>query len=198
VQHSVPCLPVTVLTLAEMSAKTNLDLRVLIRDLATHRDSVDRRQLYWALIMADLWVPARADSAPGHLQPGDLQPLDRAGPGGMASFAAFTHEDAARLWQDDEGADLPLRLEKIAVADLLPIVLDAGAGSLMLNVASNYGGELYRHELETCVDGIRKLAKRQAAAAASEATVSEPAAPETPTEDPDARTLWQRLTGWLG
>ena len=58
----------------------NSDIRGMIRDLALKRDSIDRRQLYFALIQAEVWVPVSVTSAAGHVTPGDLQPLDREGP----------------------------------------------------------------------------------------------------------------------
>ena len=70
-----------------MSAPENSDLRTLIRDLAMRRESHDRRQLYWALISADVLTPVSVDSAEANIQPGDLHPLDREALGGMASFS---------------------------------------------------------------------------------------------------------------
>ena len=173
-----------------MSQPINNDLRTMIRDLAKKRDSVDRRQLYYALIKAEVWTPVQSAYVAGQLQPADLHPLDREALGGLASFAVFTHDKAAEVWQKEEGEGVPLRLERIDFVDLLPHLLNAGAGSAYLNPASKYSGELYRHELETMLEGVRTLrrrarqAKRQAAAPK----------PETPVEAP---TVWQRLTEWL-
>ena len=50
----------------------NADIRGMIRDLALKRDSIDRRQLYFALVQAEVWVPVSAKSAAGHVTPGDL------------------------------------------------------------------------------------------------------------------------------
>ena len=69
----------------------NSDIRGMIRDLALKRDSIDRRQLYFALIKAEVWVPVSAQSAAGHVAPGDLHPLDREALGGLAAFAFFIH-----------------------------------------------------------------------------------------------------------
>ena len=169
-----------------MSAAENNDLRTLIRDLALRRESHDRRQLYWALIKATVWTPVNVDSVASHLEPGDLHPLDREALNGMASFSVFTHEAAALAWQADEGAGVPLRLERIAFTDLLPIVLGAGAGSLYLNPAAKYAGELYRHELETCLDGARKLSRRSAMR-------SERSVAEEPVEEPGPASFWSRI-----
>jgi len=171
-----------------MSASENNDLRTLIRDLAMRRESHDRRQLYWALIKAEVWTPVTVDSAESHIQPADLHPLDREALGGMASFSVFTHDAAASAWQASEGVGVALRLERISFVDFLPLVLDAGAGSLYLNPGSKYSGELYRHELDTCLDGARKIARR---------SVNTPVAdvvPE-PAESEGDRSIWTRIWG---
>ena len=77
-----------------MADQENIDLRTMIRDLAKRRDSVDRRQLYFALVKASVWTPVAANSAVGEVQPADLHPLDREALGGLASFAVFTHQVA--------------------------------------------------------------------------------------------------------
>jgi len=167
-----------------MSAPENNDLRTLIRDLALRRESHDRRQLYWALIKAQVWTPVNVDSAESHLQPADLHPLDREALGGMASFSVFTHEGAAATWQADEGAGIALRLQHISFVDFLPLVLGAGAGSVYLNPSAKYSGELYRHELQTCLDGAEKLARRSVSARSTQASSDDVAS---------SPSLWSRL-----
>jgi hypothetical protein len=174
--------------LAEMSEAENNELRTLIRDLAMRRESHDRRQLYWALIKAEVWTPVTLSSAEAHIQPSDLHPLDREALGGLASFSVFTHDAAASAWQTIEGTGVALRLERISFVDLLPIVLDAGAGSLYLNPGSKYSGELYRHELETCLDGARKLARRAVN------TPIEDVVPER-AEGEEEPSVWARVRG---
>lgn len=166
----------------------NGDIRGMIRDLALKRDSIDRRQLYFALIKAEVWVPVSAKSATGHVSPGDLHPLDREALGGLAAFAFFTHPGAAEGWQKDEAGSEQLRLERMPFVELLPLLLDAGAGSAFINPAAKFTGELYRHELQTILDGAKRLAAR--------APVEPPVEPaETPAESPPARSWWQRLLG---
>ena len=166
----------------------NSDIRGMIRDLALKRDSIDRRQLYFALIKAEVWVPVSAKSATGHVSPGDLHPLDQEALGGLAAFAFFTHLGAAEGWQGDEAGTEQLRLERMPFVDLLPLLLDAGAGSAFINPAAKFTGELYKHELQTILDGARRLVAR--ASAASPAEVA-----EDPVESPVARSWWQRLLG---
>ena len=174
-----------------MTEATNADLRSLIRDLALRRESHDRRQLYWALIKAEILTPVRLAAAPSAIQPADLHPLDREALGGMASFGVFTHQAAADQWQQDEGSGVPLRLERIGFISFLPLLLDAGAGSLYLNPSAKYSGELYRHELETCLEGSRKLARRQ-----REVSVEKTAEPE-PKQEEAPPSKWSRWFGWL-
>jgi len=166
----------------------NGEIRGMIRDLALKRDSIDRRQLYFALIKSEAWVPVSAKSAAGHVTPGDLQPLDREALGGLAAFAFFTHLGAAENWQEEEAGTEQLRVERMAFVDLLPLMLDAGAGSAFINPAAKYTGELYRHELQTILDGARRLAARKP-----------PTPPEEPVEEPAEAPLerpwWQRLLG---
>ena len=174
-----------------MPQSDNTELRTLIRDLAMRRESHDRRQLYWALIQAEVWVPVRLESVPSDISPADLQPLDREALGGLASFGAFTHQQAAEQWQDEDKPDVPLRLEHIAMSDFLPIVLNAGAGSLYLNPGAKFTGELYRHELETCLEGVRKLARREKLMAHAESQ-------QTSTElEPEPRSFWQKFKAWV-
>ncbi len=162
----------------------NSDIRGMIRDLALKRDSIDRRQLYFALIKAEVWVPVSAQSAAGHVVPGDLHPLDREALGGLAAFALFTHTAAAEAWQAAEAGAEQLRLERMALVDVLPLLLDAGAGSAFINPAAKFSGELYRHELQTMLDGARRLAARPSPMPADE-----------PVEAPAVRSWWQRLLG---
>jgi hypothetical protein len=166
----------------------NSELRRMIRDLAMRRDSHDRRQLYWMLIKAQLWTPVRSTSAVGHVQPGDLHPLDREALGGMASYSAFTHEQAAEGWQASGPHTQGLRLERIHFTDLLPLLIDAGAGSMYINPESKYSGELYRHELETCLEGARKVAAKQGQRTARTMEVD--------SADPTPR-LWACIRSWL-
>jgi hypothetical protein len=161
---------------AKMVEGVNNELRTMIRDLALRRESHDRRQLYWALIQAQLWTPVRSTSAEGHVQPADLHPLDREALGGLASYGVFTHEQAAEGWQASGTEASGLRLERIRFVDLLPLLIDAGAGSLYINPDSKFSGELYRHELETCLEGARKLAARKT----SPKSTTEDVAPEVP------------------
>ena len=174
-----------------MTEPENADLRSLIRDLAMRRESHDRRQLYWALIRATVWSPVRLEAVPSDIAPADLQPLDREALGGLASFGIFTHQQAAERWQDEEKPDVPLRLERISVVDFLPIVLDAGAGSLYLNPGAKFTGELYRHELETCLEGARKLIRRERLIEKA-AQQQQSAAPE-----PQPSSFWSRVKAWL-
>ena len=69
----------------------NGEIRGMIRDLALKRDSIDRRQLYFALIKSEAWVPVSAKSAAGHVTPGDLQPLDREALGVTRELEALQH-----------------------------------------------------------------------------------------------------------
>ena len=158
-----------------MAEPINADLRAMIRDLAKRRDSIDRRQVYHALVQADIWTPVSATSVAGDVQPADLQPLDREALGGLASFAVFTHQSAAELWQSEEAQGVLLRLERMAFIDLLPTLLAAGAGSLYLNPAAKFSGELYRHELETMLSGVKTLKRRQQMAAAQARELVPPA-----------------------
>ena len=173
---------------AEMVEGVNGELRTLIRDLALRRASHDRRQLYWALIQAQLWTPVRLTSAVGHVQPGDLHPLDCEALGGLASYGVFTHEQAAEGWQASGVAPLGLRLERIRFVDLLPLLIAAGVGSMYINPDAKFSGELYRHELETCLDGARKAEARQA----GEKSIPEPVVSAVP-----ALGFWGRIRRWL-
>ena len=176
------------LTPTEMVDGVNSELRTMIRDLALRRESHDRRQLYWMLIRAQLWTPVRVDSAAGHVQPGDLHPLDCEALGGLAAYSVFTHEQAAEGWQASGPHPQGLRLERIHFTDLLPLLIEAGAGSMYINPEAKYSGELYRHELKTCLEGARKVAAQQGQRTArpTEVDLAEP----TP-------RLWDRICSWL-
>jgi len=175
-------------TLANMVEGVNSRLRTMIRDLAIKRESHDRRQLYWELIQAQVWTPVRATSAAGHVQPADLHPLDYEALGGLASYGVFTHEQAAERWQASGEDALGLRLERIRFVDLLPLLMDAGVGSMYINPEAKFSGELYRHELETCLEGARKVEAQQRARNAAPEMVVSP----VPTLD-----FWDRIRSWL-
>ncbi len=145
----------------EMVEGFNSELRTTIRGLALQRGSRDRRQLYWALIKAQVWTPVRVASAAGHVLPGDLHPLYGETLGGSASYCIFTHEPAAEGWQRSTSDTQELRLERIQFVDLLPLLIAGGVGSLYINPEAKFSGELYRHELETCLEGARKVAAQQ-------------------------------------
>jgi len=159
-----------------MSRPDNQELRHLIRDIALQRESHDRRELYWALIHADVLTAVRLDAPEGHITPADLHPLDKAPLAGRAAFGVFTHLKPAEQWQADSATGTALRLERLPFAEALPLLLDAGAGSVFINPSGKYTGELYRHELETCLDAIKKLKARQARhqAVAEQADVASP------------------------
>ena len=178
-----------------MAASDNSDLRTLIRDLATRRNSVDRRQLYFALIEAEVWAPVSANSAEAHLQPGDLHPLDREALGGLASFSFFSHQAAAEAWQKAEAEGIALRLERLMFVDLLPLMIDAGAGSAFINPEAKFSGELYRHELETILQGAKTIAARKASRSGAQPTGEIPK-PEAQTEVP-TESFWRRIFGWM-
>jgi len=173
---------------AEMVKGVNSELRTMIRDLALRRESHDRRNLYWTLLQAQIWTPVRVESAPGHVQPGDLHPLNCEALDGMASYCIFTHDQAAAGWQACSSDTQGLRLERIHFVPLLPLLLDAGAGSLYINPEAKFSGELYRHELETCMEGARKLAAKPVQ------RVIDPDEALTPAS---ASGLWDRLRAWL-
>jgi hypothetical protein len=178
-----------------MAESDNNDLRTLVRDLATRRNSVDRRQLYFALIEAEVWTPVSANSAAAHLQPGDLHPLDREALGGLASFSFFSHQAAAEAWQKAEAEGIALRLERLMFVDLLPLLIDAGAGSAFINPEAKFSGELYRHELETILQGAKTIAARKAMRSAAQSVVETPE-PDAPLEEPRP-SFWRRMFGWM-
>ena len=178
-----------------MSGPDNTELRSMVRDLAKRRDSIDRRQLYYALVQTEVWVPVSVQSSVGHVQPGDLHPLDREALGGLASFGFFTHEAAAKTWQGEEGEGIALRLERIAFAELLPLLLNAGAGSAYINPASKFSGEFYRHELETMHEGARALARRKLSA---QHTPAPPPESESSAESEESKpSIWKRMAEWF-
>ena len=81
----------------------NSDIRGMIRDLALKRDSIDRRQLYFALIKAEVWAPVSAKSATGHVSPGDR----------AARPAAVEHDDVGdAAWHGRDGRDGGLALAR--------------------------------------------------------------------------------------
>jgi len=127
----------------------NDDLVEAMRRLATTRDHGDRIQLYNTLVNATLLVPfapAAPDSADG---PDAWCELD--GDPSKPVFAAFTDWPHLRMWSLEFTEYQPLH-----GAEFLEEIIATPAAGLRINPSGEVGGELFRHELETIVKGIRQ------------------------------------------
>ena len=136
----------------DMKDAVNADLRNLIRDLALRRESHDRRQLYWALIKPRfshrcVWKQLQDRY--------NLPTFTRWIVRRLAVWPrlVFLRISGRAVAKGRRRGDSP-SFGKNDFVDFLPILLGAGAGSLYLNPSAKYSGELYRHELQTCLDGL--------------------------------------------
>lgn len=123
----------------------NPDIIRLMRTLSVRRDWDARRALYAALLDATLLVPVDPEAVTSD------EPLEVERLGTFPVFASFTDIDALRMWNP---RGLPFRATP--VAELVPRALALGAGSLLINPRGLVGGELYRNELESLGDALKR------------------------------------------
>lgn len=133
------------LQLGDLEPTRNPTLIRAMRTLALRRDMDARRNLYMTLLGASLLVPIDPKSA----RPDEPLELERLG--AFPVIAGFTELDSLRLWQP---RGWPYKV--MPVAELVPRVVAARVGSLLLNPRGNVGGELYLNELQTLAGALAR------------------------------------------
>lgn len=122
----------------------NPRLRKSMRKVSRVRSHAARMELYQEMINATFLLVVE--------NPGSLKPrgVDKLGPWDV--FAVFTDEDSMRSF-DPRG--VPVR--RLYGHELFPLLMGTELGSLRINPDGDIGGELYRNEVETIANAVRRF-----------------------------------------
>ena len=130
----------------------NEDLVSSMRQLARTRSGDARRRMYTELVNATLLIPVNPE-APDELEGGDeflvTDTLD-----GHPVFLAFSDWDSLRRWNPRGWCYVPVH-----GSEFFELTLERDLGSVQINPNGEVGGELYRHEIEMLVEGVRNYRK---------------------------------------
>lgn len=126
----------------------NDELVASMRNLAEQRSSEARHRMYTELVNATLLIPVRPE-APEEVQSGeDFLVTDTLE--GHPVFLAFSDWDSLRRWNPRGWSYVPLH-----GSEFFELTLERDLGSVQINPRGEVGGELYRHEVEMLVEGVR-------------------------------------------
>lgn len=134
---------------------SNDEVKDAMRTLAASRSHEDRLVLYNALVNATLLVPVDPeadDAADGpevwiNLDPSSDTPV----------FGVCTDWAQLRMWSLHASEYIPT-----PGAEFFEEFMETPSASLRINPEGSVGGELYRHEIEMIVKGIRRWHKKHA------------------------------------
>lgn len=131
----------------------NDDLVDAMRGVATNRSGEARHRMYNELVNSTLLIPVNPD-AKEHDDTGDdflvVDTLD-----GHPVFLAFSDWESLRRWNPRGWSYLPLH-----GSEFFELCLERDLGSVQINPRGEVGGELYRHEVEMLVEGVRTYRKK--------------------------------------
>lgn len=119
-----------------------------MRRLASSRSHDDRLRLYNELVNATFLVPVSPDADVSDDGPDAWVNLEDPS---QIVFAVFTDLPQMRAWKLDADEYLPTH-----GAEFFEEFMESGAVGLRINPGGTVGGELYRHEVELIVKGIRR------------------------------------------
>lgn len=128
------------LQLGDPDPTANPELVRAMRALAVRRDMEARQRVYVAVMKGSFLVPGA---------PGAPRVVDRLG--GLPVFAAFSDAASLRLW---EPRGCPL--VHVSGDRIVPLAVELGAGSLLINPRGNVGGELYINELRAIAEALAR------------------------------------------
>lgn len=128
------------LQLGDPDPTANPELMRAMRALAVQRDMEARQRVYVAVMKGSFLVPGA---------PGEPRVVDRLS--GLPVFAAFTDAASLRLW---EPRGCPA--EHVPGGVLVPLAVERGVGSLLINPRGNVGGELYINELRAIAEALAR------------------------------------------
>ena len=141
-----------------------------MRRLSTKRDMSSRQKLYWAVIRSD--VILALDTYPAQnltqergriqwIKAGTEQISDMSNSVSLRNFKDVTGYRSAAIFSDQDAFEAmdPRGLNCVRLPGRLAIslVLDQGWDSLLINPHNPVGGELYRNELVSIVEGLAKF-----------------------------------------
>ena len=141
-----------------------------MRRLSKARDMSSRQKLYWAVVRADVLLaldappPKSLKSDSGHMQwvETGLKEIEHISSSvNILDFKEVTSYNSAAIFSDLKSLEQvdPRGLHFIRLPGRLAIMLALAQGwsSLLINPRSDVGGELYRNELESILDGLKQL-----------------------------------------
>lgn len=141
-----------------------------IRTLSVKRDMPSRQKVYWAVLRAEVWL-ALAEPPPSEL----TKERGRASwvEAGLRDITHVQHTVTPRdfkeitgyrslgIFSDQEALELvdPRGVYRVALTGRLAIELAHAQGwdSLLINPRSAVGGELYKNELTSIIDGLARM-----------------------------------------
>ena len=139
---------VHVLSHDDRSHPSNEEVVEAMRRLASSRSHDDRLRLYNELVNATFLVPVSPDADESDDGADAWVNLEDSS---QIVFAVFTDLPQMRAWKLDADEYLPTH-----GAEFFEEFMESGAVGLRINPGGTVGAELYRHEVELIVKGIRR------------------------------------------
>ena len=126
----------------------NERLLTAMKNLARTRDEASRKQMYRALLAAELYVPLTVHSE-GAVETRFAQdePLH-----GKPVYVVFTSLATLRRWQEEPGEHSVLKGD-----ELFTLLAKSDIGSCLINPLHKIRGELYRHEVQMLAEAVTRL-----------------------------------------
>jgi hypothetical protein len=158
-----PTLKLYEMQVPELSGSTLLDAMKRVSQERTHQA---RQKLYWAFVKGQLLLSLKGEprrEAIGPLsKPEEL--LQTLSDFELEEYSSITGYNSAAVFSTWEGAlrchpDGRLLVEVRGRA-LLPLLLERGVGSLLINPRGTVGGELYRNELTSMEEAMIEWERR--------------------------------------
>ena len=141
-----------------------------MRRLSTERDMSSRQKVYWAVIRSDVLLALSTYPAKNLIQEqgriqwikaGTAQISDISNSVSLRNFKDVTGYRSAAIFSDLDAFEAmdPRGLHCVRLPGRLAIslVLDQGWDSLLINPHNPVGGELYRNELVSIIEGLAKF-----------------------------------------
>lgn len=130
----------------------NEDLVESMRAVAQTRSAEARHRMYTALVNATLLVPIDPDAEDDASDGEEFYVIDILD--GHPVFLAFSDWPSLRRWSPRGFSYMPMH-----GSEFFELAIERDLGSVQINPRGEVGGELYRHEIEMLVEGVRNYRK---------------------------------------
>lgn len=131
----------------------NEELVDSMRAVASTRSGESRHRMYTELVNATLIIPIDPDAGDEADEGEDFLVTDTLD--GHPVFLAFSDWESLRRWSPKGWSYMPMH-----GSEFFELALDRDLGSVQINPRGAVGGELYRHEVEMLVEGVRNYRKK--------------------------------------